>query len=241
MRLTAGVRACGVFAGALAVTAPHAPTRAVGDVRGQITLLERDGAAPADLTSTVVYLEPVAATAALASTRSASSAAAPRATEIVMRGREFIPHVRIVAAGGDVAFPNDDPFSHNVFSNTESNAFDLGLYRYHASRSATFARPGVYPIYCNIHHRMVSFVVAVASPYAVFAGRDGRFTIPDVPAGAYVLHAWHERAGETSRPLTVGGTGSSDVPLALDARGYVAAPHPNKFGLPYAATRADRY
>ena len=247
MRLTASFRAGALAAGALA-TAPAAvrPSReppraerpAPSDVRGQLTLVEREGAAPAVRAGAVVYRAPVAAPAAPVAAR----AAAPRAAEIAMRGKEFVPHVRVVAAGGEVAFPNDDPFSHNVFSNTESNAFDLGLYRYHASRSARFARPGVYPIYCNIHHRMVSFVVAVATPYAAMATPDGRFSIPNVPAGAYVLHAWHERAGDTSRPLTVGGgAGAGDVRLALDARGYVAAPHPNKFGLPYAATRADRY
>jgi len=31
------------------------------------------------------------------------------------------------------------------------------------------------------------------------------------------------------------------VQLTLDARAYVPAPHLNKFGLPYTATRADRY
>ncbi len=251
-RLVAGAAvASAVVASAVVASALASPVRGAAraghDVRGQVTVTERDGATPANLAETVLYLEPVAVTAALAAsaapnaTPNAAPDPVPLATEISMRGREFVPHVRIVAAGGEVAFPNDDPFSHNVFSNTETNAFDLGLYRSHASRSARFARPGVYPIYCNIHHRMVSFVVAVASPYATMAARDGRFTIADVPAGAYVLHAWHERAGDTARPLTVGGGGADDVRLALDARGYVATAHPNKFGLPYAATRADRY
>jgi plastocyanin len=160
---------------------------------------------------------------------------------IVMRGREFVPHVRTVLVGGEVAFPNRDPFSHNVFTNAELGAFDLGLYRRGQSRSASFDRAGVYPIYCNIHSKMVSFVVATPTPYVARPGGDGRFTIPRVPAGTYVLHVWHERAGETSQELTVPADGLTTLRVELDARAFVAEPHRNKFGRPYAAPRADRY
>jgi len=39
----------------------------------------------------------------------------------------------------------------------------------------------------------------------------------------------------------VPATGLPGQHVVLDARSYVAGPHLNKFGLPYAATRADRY
>jgi hypothetical protein len=135
-----------------------------------------------------------------------------------------------VAAGRTVAFPNRDPFSHNVFSNADQGPFDLGLYRRGATRGATFARPGVYPIYCNIHSKMVSFVVAVPTPWVAQPAADGGFALAGVPPGRYVLHAWHERAAATA-----------PVRVVLDARAWVAGPHLNKYGRPYAATRADRY
>jgi hypothetical protein len=109
------------------------------------------------------------------------------------------------------------------------------------TRAAPFARPGVYPIYCNIHHRMVSFVVAVPTPWATQPAPDGRFTLSDVPPGSYVLHAWHERGGEVTQAVEIGAVGAASVQLSLDARAYVPAPHLNKLGLPYTATRADRY
>ena len=219
---------------------------AQGTVRGQVTLTERDGSGPPDASGAVVYLEPASGSAINSASSSVGndagpSAAAPLSAEIAMRGREFVPHVRVVLAGGSVAFPNEDPFSHNVFSNTATNAFDLGLYRRNASRSARFTLAGVYPVYCNIHHRMVSFVVAVPARYAALVAVDGRFAIAGVPAGAYVLHTWHERAGEITQSVTVPAAGATDLRLVLDARGYVPTPHPNKFGLPYTATRADRY
>ena len=215
-----------------------AVAHAQGSVSGQLSLIERQGADRSDPASAVVFLEIRGRVA------SAESAPRPalRQTTIAMTGREFVPHVRTILAGGSVAFPNQDPFSHNVFSNAEAGPFDLGLYRRGVSIARTFARPGIYPVYCNIHSRMVSFVIAVPTPYVATVAPDGRFTIPDVPAGTYVLHAWHERAGGTAtREIVVPASGLSGQHIVLDARAYVAGPHLNKFGLPYAASRADRY
>ncbi|MGZ8375933.1 MAG: cupredoxin domain-containing protein [Gemmatirosa sp.] len=202
-------------------------------VRGQVTLLERAGGAPRDVQGAVVWL--------VARDRAASTRA-PRDGRIAMRGREFLPHVLTVPVGSTVGFPNQDPFSHNVFSNVDQGPFDLGLYRRGSTRSATFARAGVYPIYCNIHSKMVSFVVAVPSDWVVRPGGDGAFVIDGVPEGRYALHAWHERsATELVQELVVPASGLTGVRVVLDARAWVAAPHLNKFGRPYAVTRADRY
>ncbi|HEX5830602.1 MAG TPA: carboxypeptidase regulatory-like domain-containing protein, partial [Gemmatimonadaceae bacterium] len=155
--------------------------------------------------------------------------------------RAFVPRVRVVSIGGTVAFPNEDPFSHNVFSNSALARFDLGLYREDASRDARFRRPGVYPIYCNIHARMVGFVLAVVTPYYAQPAADGQFQIPDVPEGRYLLHVWHERARVVTRALVVPAGGVDDLRIVLDATEYRPTPHLNKFGLPYSVTRRDRY
>lgn len=205
-------------------------------VSGRLTLEERPGAERGDLRSAVVYLEPRERVIPVFDVPSM------RSRVVAMRGREFLPHVVIVQAGGNVAFPNQDPFSHNVFSNVDLGPFDLGLYRRGATRSATFARAGVYPIYCNIHSTMVSFVVAVPSPWATQPDASGRFTLHGVPAGRYVVHAWHEHgAREVTKEIVVPESGLDSLDLMIDARTYVDAPHLNKFGRPYALLRDDRY
>lgn len=202
-------------------------------VRGTVTIQERTGATSKDLANTVVYLD--------GAPMGFAGSSVPATAVVDMKGREFEPHVQMVRVGGSVAFPNSDPFSHNVFSNSSLGAFDLGLYRSGVSRATTFSRAGVYAIYCNIHARMVNFVLALNTPHATFADRKGAFEMANVPAGTYRLHVWHERTPESVQTLVVPSGGVASVPVTLDARRYVSVAHTDKFGKPYAATRADRY
>jgi plastocyanin len=207
--------------------------RAQFTVAGRVTLIEAPGKQQRDIASSVLWLAPADGIAT-------GSDTVPRKASIAMRTREFLPHVRIIAAGGTVDFPNQDPFSHNVFSNSELGRFDLGLYRRRDTRGATFPKPGVYAVYCNIHARMSSFVVAVPTRLVTTVDHTGAFAFRDVPPGAYTVHAWHERASETRTRITVTAD-QTTLAVALDARGFVPGPHLNKFGQPYATTRADRY
>ena len=207
---------------------------AQGAVSGQLRVIEPTTGAPAVLSDAVVYLEAVGAPARTPMVATAKAS-------VGMRLREFVPRVQTIGVGGAVSFPNQDPFSHNVFSNSALGAFDLGLYRTGKDRAATFPKSGVYAIYCNIHARMVSYVIAVPTPFASRAQTSGAFTMVGVPAGTWRLHVWHERAPEHVESITVPVGGLSNIVVALDGRGYVPKPHTNKFGQPYATSRADRY
>lgn len=206
---------------------------AQGTVSGTVRILEKGTLSTKDLGDAIVFVE--------SDGQVLRPGTALDNPAVDMKGREFVPHVQIVRAGGSVAYPNKDPFSHNVFSNSSLGAFDLGLYRTGASRSALFPKNGVYAIYCNIHARMVNFVVAVSTPYVTRVSPDGAFILKGVPPGAYRLHVWHERAPELVQPVVVTATGTEPLTIALDARSYKSTPHLDKLGKPYATTRADRY
>lgn len=216
------------------ITGVTGAARGAVSVTGQLTLLERPDAQRKDIATTILYLE------SLNPRAETSQDAASDEAIIAMRGRQFLPHAVVIRAGGTVKFPNQDPFSHNVFSNADPVNFDLGLYRRGETRGTTFAEHGIYPIYCNIHARMVSYVIAVPGRHVAFATDDGRFAFDGVAPGRYRLHVWHERATHLTQLIDVASSGAT-LQLSLDARGYVPGSHLNKFGMPYSSTRSDRY
>jgi plastocyanin len=201
--------------------------RAQGAVAGQVSIMERPGDKTEDLANTVIYLEPVGG---------AKVAAKAANTNIDMKDRNFSPHIRVVAPGSKVAFPNKDPWKHNVFSKAVQGPFDTDLYGAGKTKDNVFAQAGVYPIYCNIHPRMTAYVLALPTPYVTQAGIDGRFTIAKVPAGTYKLHVWHERAQEQVVDVTVAATGLASLKYQLDGRNYKYTQHKNKTGAAYVFT-----
>jgi plastocyanin len=182
-----------------------------------------------------VYLEPLGASA-----RQATPGAAPTNTVIALQSRQFSPRVRVVTLGSRIEFPNQDPFSHNVFSKT-NGGFDTGSFGRGKMRDQVFSDAGVYSLYCNVHPRMTAFVITLTTPYFTQAGVDGRFAFDSVPPGRYRLHAWHDRATSETRDVTIGAAGLRSVAIALDARGYKYVQHKNKFGQVYTSATGDRY
>src|SRR5258706_3039560 len=190
-----------------------------GRVAGRITILEKRNKPSPDLGSAVIYLE------------GAGPAAAPATLDITINDKVAGLRVVVVPLGSTVRFPNADPFDHNVFSASVPNQFDLGLYGRGAAKGHTFTHPGLVRVYCNVHPRMVAYVVVTANRYYAQPGVDGSFTIENVPPGQYRLHVWHERiAAEIVKDLTVGPSGGRYVLCASDARGYKRRPPKNKDG-----------
>ena len=152
---------------------------------------------------------------------------------ISQRGKMFVPHVLVVPVGTRVAFRNDDPIFHNIFSLSKPNEFDTGLYKQGATYTETFRHPGAVQLLCNIHASMFGFVFVVDSPYFALSEASGAFNIKGVPPGEYELQVWHEAAAKpTVEPLTVGAAGVRG--LALWVGGDKRAPQfvPDKSGKP---------
>lgn len=193
-------------------------------VAGRVVLQERPGEKTTDYGNTVVWLEPV----------SGAARATPVRTQVAMSDRTFTPHVRVVPLGSTVEYPNQDPYTHNVFSTTPGALFDLGAYANGSSKGYQFRKAGAYPVYCNIHAKMAAYVVVVNTPWYAQAGADGRWQVTNVPGGKYRLTVWHERAPLVRAELEVPAVGRSGIETTLDARGYRVVAHKNKFGRDYA-------
>ncbi len=210
---------------------PYQHPASGGRVAGRVTIIEKNNKPSPDLGSAVLYVE------------GAGPAAAPATLDITINEKVYRPRVVVAPVGSTVRFPNTDPFDHNVFSASEPSQFDLGLYGRGEAKSYTFTHPGLVRVYCNVHPRMVAYVVITANRYYAQPGVDGSFAIENVPPGHYRLHAWHERiAAEVVKDVTVTAAGAGDLQLELNARGYRWQPHKNKYGRDYPTNAGfERY
>ena len=117
------------------------------------------------------------------------------------RELKFIPRVLPVLVGTTVDFPNNDKTFHNVFSTAEAKKFDLGLYPSGEKRSATFDKPGVVKILCNVHPNMEAHVVVKEHPYFAATDKRGSYQITNVPLGKYRIEVWHPELGTRALPF----------------------------------------
>jgi plastocyanin len=152
---------------------------------------------------------------------------------MTQKNKTFLPHVLVVPVGSSVAFPNEDPIFHNVFSLSRPGPFDLGLYRDGASKTKMFTAPSTYHVFCNIHPQMSAFILVVPTSFITEADSAGNYRL-DLPAGRYRITAWSERAEISSVDLTVGAGAVTAAELTLDESHFVETQHKNKFGQDYA-------
>ncbi len=190
---------------------------------------------PGKALSAVIWLKPLQPTAA--------RTPAPGKFTLLQKNKMFTPHLLVVPVGSSVAFPNEDPFFHNVFSLFDGKRFDLGLYEAGSTRSVVFSRVGVSYIFCNIHSEMSAVVIALDTPFYSVADPRGSFRIEGVPDGDYSLHVWIEGQAQNSLEQLTRRVHISGPMAALgDIRAVKPeGQHLNKFGRPYEPDAVPTY
>jgi plastocyanin len=163
----------------------------------QVTVVDGSGKPLADA---VVFLDSPEAKAAVRPLAGA---------EVEQVSKQFAPAVSVVPVGSLVAFPNRDAVRHHVYSFSPAKTFDLKLYTGTPANPVLFDKTGVVVLGCNIHDRMLAWILVVETPYFGKTGADGQMTLATAPPGNYRLRVWH--AG-----LAVGAP-AQEQPISLTA------------------------
>ncbi|HET7499938.1 MAG TPA: hypothetical protein VFK02_03020 [Kofleriaceae bacterium] len=154
---------------------------------------------------------------------------APKFRVIEQRNKMFAPHLMAVPVGSTVAFPNFDTIYHNVFSLSQPQRFDLGLYKSGDMREMKFTKPGIIRLGCNIHANMSAYLVVVDAPHYVIAEQDGGFSFKSLKPGKYKVQAWSEQSPEPVVSEITLKAGDNETTLDLKG-GAPQGPGEDKFG-----------
>jgi plastocyanin len=134
------------------------------------------------------------------------AAPAPRAdlrATIDQVNKEFVPRVSVVQAGTQIFFPNSDNIRHSIYSFSPAKTFTTKLYSGREAPPVLFDRAGLVVLGCNIHDRMVAWVMIVDTPWFARSGSDGVATLRALPTGEYRVTATAPSAPLKPRTLTL--------------------------------------
>lgn len=135
-------------------------------------------------------------------------------------GCEYVPYVSGLQTGQTLLVRNSDPVLHNVHptpivpGNQERNLAQLPKSK---DLEFTFPNQEIFLRFkCDVHPWMFSYVGVVNHPYFAVTGKDGTFTIENVPPGKYTLEVYHRKAGKQTREIEVSDDGAKDVNFTLN-------------------------
>lgn len=127
----------------------------------------------------------------------------------------FEPHVQVVRAG-PIDIVNSDPVLHNTHGYYGKNtAFNVALPTQGGRVTKSLRRPGLVRVDCDAHGWMEGWAYVVENPYYALTGKDGTFTISDVPPGNYTMVVWQEHVGTVEMPVSVKAKQTVQVPVEL--------------------------
>ena len=130
-------------------------------------------------------------------------------------GCMYEPHVIAIQVGQDLKVTNSDDTTHNVHFKSRYN----GDWNMTQSAKGTVdakqdpARPetGTALFKCDIHTWMEARASIFEHPFFDVSDEGGAFEIGRLPAGRYLVRAWHEKAGEKQDWITVENDGEAEI------------------------------
>ena len=133
----------------------------------------------------------------------------------------YSPRILAMQKGEKLKVKNNDPKLHIPHSyRDERTVFNLSLPFKGTLIDATsrIREPGVLKVVCDTHAWMLAYIHVFDHPYFAVTDEHGAFTIPDLPAGTYILKAWHEDAGTKSQEITIPESGNGRIVFEFTRR-----------------------
>ena len=133
--------------------------------------------------------------------------AAPKESVVLnQHGCWYEPHVVAVMVNQPLVVRNGDDTLHNIHAMPKINqGFNFAQPAKGMESTKTFDKEElVIPVKCDVHSWMGGYIGVLSHPYFAVTGKDGSFSLKNLPPGEYEIEAWHEKYGVKSMTVKVG-------------------------------------
>lgn len=139
---------------------------------------------------------------------------------MAQQGCLFVPRVLGLRPGQPFMVRNEDSLTHNVHGLPRRNSdFNFGQTGKGAEDLVTLLAPeDAIRVRCDIHPWMVAWVFVVDHPCFSVSGEAGDFRLTGLPAGEYVIEAWHERLGVRTQTVQVAEGQAASADFTFEAK-----------------------
>jgi hypothetical protein len=124
---------------------------------------------------------------------------------IDQNGCTYRPRVQGMLVGQPLVIRNSDDTLHNIHCLAELNAaFNLGQPVRGMESKRVFTQPEVMMRFkCDVHPWMTGYIGVLEHPFFAVTGDSGAFKLEKLPAGQYLIEAWHEKYGTKQQTVTL--------------------------------------
>ncbi len=151
-----------------------------------------------------------------------STGASAQPVTIDQKGCEYSPQILAVQTDQKILVKNSDPVLHNVHDlPTVSGNKEQNMAQMPGGPELTFSFPKpeeFLKFKCDVHPWMFAWVSVFDHPYFAVSGKDGTFTIKNVPPGKYTVKAIHRKAGSATEEVEVKEGAPAKADFALEAK-----------------------
>src|SRR5215467_3111480 len=125
--------------------------------------------------------------------------------EIDQRACIYTPRMVGARVGQTLVVKNGDNWLHNVHTDSSKrNGINQSTPKAGLDVKLVLKDEEMLRVGCDVHRWMTAWVGIVSHPYfAVSEGKNGTFTIANVPAGRRTITAWHEAFGALTKGVDV--------------------------------------
>jgi len=138
---------------------------------------------------------------------------------LTQSGCWYTPHVFGIQANQPLEIVNNDATLHNINAKPTTNQpFNIAQPVKGMKSTKKFTTPEMaIKFKCNVHPWMHAYGHVLAHSFFSVSGEDGSFTIAGLPAGTYVVEAWHEKYGSQTQTVTVADGEKKSVEFSFKA------------------------